>query len=582
MRTLVGSTLLVLAALSAFACSTETGSPDTGGGSEREKPVGCSGKCDSPTDVFVSPYVADVGKMNGIWPGEPAIAKVEDAYTVLVDLGQAKFPAPTHLFGAPVNVIPYSNEDGGKDATGKTVERGDSGVAKAFPRGVVGYAIKHHRPEHRKLSPQDIAANMKEQVKLQDTHIEIVVGVSRDGQAGAVTLNNPQTYEQGFFGTPQYSMVFVKPDWPSYLDAGKVKAFNDNVRTMIAAFNTVSDFPGDYNGGDPLAAHDVVKLKEHVKQMVLAVGGDAAAQAFFKDKQNLVYCAELAFLGTSAGLHFPLNDATMVPIVGQAAWDAFKAEVDKHNAGQPSAFTALNKNERVKYVDLSLAPPDLAAMPSYSPSAAADAQKLAWKPMTMADILQHFLRTHVPREQLGEQLAPVQGQLLEQMKPGVLEAMAMDQLPATDPKRIAVEQLFDALVAVVKKSYGSYAEFQTALEPLMQKARQMTGPRDDTGTGYFVPPSLLHVVAQGKHPGGLIGLKYVGHGIHWSAVSLPAAPPQPDPSDDGSLNVVPANNPYAKSCRSSCGGSSPDGSCWCDGSCAQYGDCCTDKAQVCP
>lgn len=580
MRTIFGGALVVLASLLAAACSSDASDTGPAGGSDRKKPTGCVGKCDSPTDVFVSPYVADLAKMNAIWPGEPAIAKVEDAYTVLVDLGQAKFPAPTHLFGAPVNVIPYSNEDGIKDAAGKTVERGDAGIAKAFPRGVVGYAIKHHRPEHRKLSPQDIAANMKEQVKLQDTHIEIVVGVSRDGQAGAVTLNNPQTYEQGLFGTPQYSMVFVKPEWPSYLSAAQIKAFNDNVRTMIAAFNTVSDFPGDYNGGDPLAAHDVAKLKEHVKQMVLAVGGDAAAQAFFKDKNNLVYCAELAFLGTSAGLHFPLNDATIVPLVGQAAWDAFKAEVDKHNAGEASAFTTMNKNSRAKYVDLSFAPADLKAMPSYS-SSPADAQKLAFKPMTMADILQHFLRTHVPREQLGEQLAPVQGQLLEQMKPGVLEAMAMDQLPATDPKRVAVEQLFGALVAVVKKSYGSYAEFQAALEPLMAQARKMTGPRDDSGAGYFVPPSLLHVVAQGKHPGGLIGLKYVGHGIHWSAVSLPATPPAPNPNDNGSLDVVPPTNPFAKSCRSSCGGSSPDGSCWCDNGCAEYGDCCSDKGTVC-
>ena len=582
-RTVLGTALVSLLAVLAFAgCASDASDPTTHSGSDRQKPTGCVGKCDSPTDVFVSPYVADLAKMNQIWPGASPMQKVEDAYTVFVDLGAAKFPAPTHLFGAPVNVIPYSNDDGFQDAAGKTIARGDSGVAKAYPRGVVGYAIKHHRPDHRTLSPSDIASNMKEQVKLQDTHIEIVVGVDRDGQPGAVTLNNPQTYEQGFFGTPQYSMVFVKPAWPSYLDAGKIKAFNDNVRTMIAAFNTVSDFPGDYNGGDPLAANNIDKLREHVKQMVLAITGDAAAQAFFKDPKNLVYCAELAFLGTSAGLHFPLNDATMVPLVGQTAWDAFKAEVDKHNAKQPSAFSSMNKNSRVKYVDLSLASPDLQPMPAYSPNAAADSQKLAFKPMTMADILQHFLRTHVPREQLGEQLAPVQGQLLEQMKPGILEAMAMDQLPTTDPRRQAVEALFAELVNVVKTPYPSYADFQAALEPLMQKARMMTGPRDDSGAGYFVPPSLLHVVAQGKHPGGLIGLQYVGHGIHWSAVSLPATPAQPDPNDNGSVDAVPPDSPFGKSCRASCGGSAPDGSCWCDDKCSQYGDCCSDKAEHCP
>lgn len=34
------------------------------------------------------------------------------------------------------------------------------------------------------------------------------------------------------------------------------------------------------------------------------------------------------------------------------------------------------------------------------------------------------------------------------------------------------------------------------------------------------------------------------------------------------------------SCVNSCGGQSPDG-CWCDSACAQYGDCCADKASVC-
>lgn len=563
-------------------CGSSESGTDNGTGTPREKPVGCVGKCDSPTDKFVSPYVADVGKMNQIWPGGDPIVKVEDAYSVVVDLGpQVKIKAPTHLFGAPVNVIPYSNEDGIMDAAGNPVPRGDAGIAKAFPPGVVGFAVKHHRPEHRSLSPQDLQENMKEQVKLQDTHIEIVIGVDRDGEPGVVTLNNPQTYEQGFFGTPQYSMVFVKPKWPSYLNAGQIQAFNDNVRTMIAAFNTVSDFPGDYNGGDPLAAYNVDKLREHVTQMVKAVAGDAAAQAFFKDPKNLVYCAELGFLGTSAGLHFPLNDATMVPLVGQASWDAFKAELAKHNAGEASTFSTLNKNQRVKYVELELAANDLKPMPQYSNDPSGDGQKLAFVPFTLAEIIQHFLRTHVPREQLGEGVAGVQAGLLDKMKPGILEAMAMNELPATDPRRQAVDALFAQVLTVVGTSHANYAEFQSKLAPLMAQARKLVGPRDDTGTGYFVPPSLFHVVAQGTNPGGLIGLEYVGHGIHWSAVSLPATPPPTNPNDDGQLDTVPGTNPYAKSCQSSCGGSSPDGSCWCDDGCAGYGDCCSDKASVC-
>lgn len=56
------------------------------------------------------------------------------------------------------------------------------------------------------------------------------------------------------------------------------------------------------------------------------------------------------------------------------------------------------------------------------------------------------------------------------------------------------------------------------MTPLLDQARQITGPRGD-GNGLFTPPSLFHVVAQGKQPGGLLGLEYVGHGVHFSLVN---------------------------------------------------------------
>lgn len=39
--------------------------------------------------------------------------------------------------------------------------------------------------------------------------------------------------------------------------------------------------------------------------------------------------------------------------------------------------------------------------------------------------------------------------------------------------------------------------------------------------------------------------------------------------------------PPAGSCEGVCGGADADADCWCDDSCAQYGDCCPDKAAVC-
>jgi len=528
---------LALVALFGSLFWTGCGDPGTQGatGNDTLRPdrVGCEGKCDGPVSEYVSPYKADLQVLNDIWPDGPEMETVEDAYKVSVDLGEVQFDAPTHLFGKPVNVIPYSDEDGTVDAAGVTWERRDAAIAEVFPPGSIGFSVKNHRAENRTMSPADIQSDIKEQVKLQDTHIQIVVGVERDGEAGAITLNNPQNYQGGLFGDKVYSMFFVAPKYPEYLGEVEQIRFNDNIRTMTLAFNAVSDFPGDYNGGDPLAAHNPQKLQDHVRQMVLAIGGDQEARAWFEDPANQVYCAELAFIGASAGMHFPLNDATMVPLVGEEAWDAFKAEIEKHQAGEPSAFTELNDNDKAELVAAVLAPEDLRPAWEYAPDAMAESAKLAFQPMTMADIIQQFLRTHVPREKLGEQFAPVQGQLLQAMKPGLLENMAMDQMQAEDPRRQAIDQLFNALVDVVSTPYEEYAAFQQALAPLMQQARQVTGPRDDSGTGYFVPPSLFHVVAQGKHPGGLLGLDYVGHGIHISATYTPEEQEPEEPGLEG-------------------------------------------------
>src|SRR5690349_1425268 len=133
----------------------------------------------------------------------------------------------------------------------------------------------------------------------------------------------------------------------------------------------------------------------------------------------------------------PLNATTFVPLVGEETWAAFVAQVNAHEAGMPSAFTELNRNTYARYVDLELAPEDLRAAASYAPAdrAEVDAQRLAFRPMTMADIIEQFLRTHLPRATMGESIAPVQAAMLGRMKPGLLEAMGMDRVPAEDPRR---------------------------------------------------------------------------------------------------------------------------------------------------
>ncbi len=517
-----------------------------------------------------TPYQIDFAAYNRIY--NTTFRTPEEAYTVAVKIGDKTVPAATHLFGKTVNVIPYSNVDNNRTATGGRLSRGDAIIGQVYKPGELGIAVKHHRSEFPVLDLNAASPGaLKEHFKLQDTHIEIVVGVKRDEWNGAITINNPQNYEEGFFGDQKYAMVFLKPVYPSYLDTAQKKAFEANVRTMLLAFNAVTNFPGDYNGGDPLGARNPERVREYVKNMVLAFNGNAEAKAWFKDAANEVYCAELAFLAFSAGLIVPLNDAHMIPLVGAEEWTKFQDAIAKHNAGEASSFTTLNANERVSLVrDLTVAPAGLKPAPSYGP--AGEAEKLALQPMTASDILEEFLRTHLPREKFGEALAPAQAGLLAAMKPGLLEQMKLNELPDGDPRRAAVDQLYDGIVAAVGRSYGSYAEFRAAIEPLLAQARVVSGPRGDTGEGLFVPPSLFHISALGRRS-GLVSFQYEGHGVHVSAVTRSTrAIPDPTPVTQISREV---------SCEGQCGGMAPGG-CFCDARCATNGEgCCADVAAVC-
>jgi hypothetical protein len=247
----------------------------------------------------------------------------------------------------------------------------------------------------------------------------------------------------------------------------------------------------------------------------------------------------------------------MVPLVGEEIWAQFVAEVEKHNAGvdefqetgdisDPSEFVALNSNKRVAMVRINLADESLQPMAELAPNPEIARNLLALQPLTMADIVSQFMRTHIPRQLLGEALAPAQAAVLQKMRPGLLETMGMDRVPEDDPSRVAVNALFDQIIEVVGTQYDSYSDFRAALEPYMEKARQVTGPRPGAtdGEGLFVPPSLFHVAAQGEYH-GLIGFQYVGHGVHVSNVQQKeGAEPEPEPVEEPELSC--AHDPCAE------------------------------------
>jgi hypothetical protein len=457
------------------------------------------------------------------------LTQIADAFKVYVDLGPAgQFVAPSHLFGKSIIVIPYGDTDGIADASGG-LHRGDEGVARCFPPGDIGFAIKHHRPMRRVVRLGDEGENrdLKENIKLQDTHIAVLVGVRRGRQDGVVMVNSPQNYKKGGFGSDRgvgdYPMIFVRPLLPGYVPAEARKQFLDNIRLIVIGLNAVTVFPDDYNGADPLSARTPQQIRHLVRMMIKANAGDQSSREFFGRPENRLYCAEFAFVATSAGLIVPMNDREVAALgVSDSDWQAFKREITQHNRhdeSAPSVFVTLNQNRRVQMVDLPT-PESLASLKTISAYAGdmadEESRKLAFKPMTTADIIETFMRVHFPRKDLGERIAPTEAAILQKMKPGLFEMMGI--APDSEAGK-AASKVFDEVVTVVGRQYEDYDSFRQQLEPVMDKARRLTGPRGDGGEGLFVPPSLFHVVLSGEYTkGGLIQLQYVGHGLHYSLV----------------------------------------------------------------
>lgn len=490
-----------------------------GGGSAPVQPQVSAdqGVAHAEPGILDSGYVADLDAVRGRWPDEPTIETIEDAFRVRVVIGDRGFTVDTHLFGDDVRVIPYDNGDDAADAEGRPFGPGDAVLARYFPLGKVGFAVKHRRPAHRQLLVgRERLVAMTEHVKLWDSHLQILIGVERNGRPGVITLSNPQTYENGRFGTAAYPMIFFEPVLPDYLSPDQRSTFLDNIRTMMVGFNSVSKFPWNYYRGDPLTARNVTSVRLQTAMMVRAIAGDLEARDWFARDENLLYCSELAVLASTAGLLMPLNARTFVPVVGKEVWAKFVQEIVAHGTGDDNAFDSLNHNRFVRLVPLASAPEDL--LPATDYASVAQARTLALHPMTVVDIVEAFVQLHVPRESSGEFLALARAELLESARPVAFEFLGLSDLATTDPLHTAATDLYDRALSIAATQHESDGAFRTALAPVLDEARTIGLRSDRTQPGLLIPPSLFHVTAQGFWPAGILGVRYVGHGLHASLV----------------------------------------------------------------
>lgn len=458
-----------------------------------------------------SRYVVDLDKAAQLWSRPKNLTNsAKELFSTRVSV-----LSPTHYDPTQeINVILYDD----------TLHEAQEDIGRYFMPGEVFICVKHHKPG----SPMLESAG-KEAVKFNATHISVGVGVETTASdsttvRGAVTLNNPQDYSQdhGLFGTPEYPMIFLRLKFPAELDLTQQAGYMGNIRTWLVIANTYTNFPiDDYNGGDPLATRSVSAIKILGDKLIDALVGTfeqrRAALDWLGRAENMVYCAELAHVAINLGIHYPLNEAGL-----GGRLDAVQQALESKE------FLFENENEYARRVDLAVAPESLVpitevvSMPPTEPgSGHSVGNGLAFRPINMREMIEEFLQI-VPREEWGEQMAaPIQAALLKLVRQGLIEEMALDQCPANDLKRQAIERLLDKIEARIRIPAANYKAFRDGLGPLLEEVGRTSGPRPD-GSGVFMPPHawLLHALGRISNEGCVMGLEVVGHGLHASILKL--------------------------------------------------------------
>ena len=408
-----------------------------------------------------------------------------ELFQTTTEFTDKKIVADTHLIvndPAKINLIAYDDGLGEKQTD----------LKKYFQPGEIGISIKHHSPH-----PEE---GLSEHIKLQCSHIQVVVRT----KDGVITVNNPQDYQQGLFGDPSYPMIFTKPVFPDSLTPAQVQAYIQNIRTWLVIANTFTVFPGNYNGSDPLTCLDKTKILKMGKSLVGAIQKNPHDLEWLQNPEQHAYCAELAYLALNLGLYFPLNKQHL-----GSAFEFVKKELESKK------FLDSNNNKHIKNIDIAMADDSLAPIDNLI-SLSGSGQfwnGLAVTPFSIADMIEQFIQRTIPRHDLGEaEGSKYQPLVFEKIKPMLKEFLEIENTEA--------EPVFDQAIIKVSKivstRYPSYTDFRNALMPVFKELEEISLKYGHA----YVPPHCFLIRATDsishQKQNGVLGWKYVGHGLHSS------------------------------------------------------------------
>lgn len=462
-------------------------------------------------------YTSKPGAAAALWQ-DRSLQNDRDLLTKLIKVGDGWEEVPTHIRrDSDIRLIAYQNAWQSKQRD----------LLRYMLPGEWFIGSSHHNPANRTITRQVMQDEEKglEMLKFSITHIRNYIGI-RDtrGKPGMVATDSPRSYAN------QYKAGHVNPkDYPALIwrvrflediSPAEQRAYINNIRTWSMLMHKVTKFPPDYNGTDNLMTHTLAKVIEFGADVLGALSGSRSSLNKLHQKSAQVYCSESGLhLALNLGLNAPLNEKTVTQLFGAARWPQVQAMVNagrdfwkngKHLDYYGNGNDGYVQNaEQNRMVDMEAAPGWLQPLKERMSNRPLSGGGLVFRPWNSADMIEHFVKTAVPRK--GRETWPVsnaQAELLNWAKPGIFHSLGFG---AANPPPPQLVMLFDTLIAKVRQVYDSYDAFRAAIKPELIAAQQIVAPKAG-GEGAFVPPHMVISIAGDADE--LIALEPVGQLFH--------------------------------------------------------------------
>jgi hypothetical protein len=462
-------------------------------------------------------YQIKSGAAASLW-ADRSLENDRDLLTKLIQVGDNWEEVPTHIRqDSDIRLIAYQNAWQSKQRD----------LLRYMLPGEWFIGSSHHNPGNRTITREVMQHEEKglEMLKFSITHIRNYIGI-RDtrGQPGMVGTDSPRSYanqhKAGHVNPKDYPALIWRVRFLEDITPAEQRAYINNIRTWSMLIHKVTKFPPDYNGNDNLMTNTMAKVIEFGADILGALSGSRSSLNKLHQKSAQVYCSESGMhLALNLGLNAPLNKHSVSQLFGAGHWAKVQTMVnegrDFWKNGRHLDYYGngsdgyVQNSEQNRMVDMEEAPDWLQPLKERMSSRPLSEGGLVFRPWNSADMIEHFIKTAVPRK--GREtwaVSNTQAELLTWAKPGIFHSLGFG---AGNPPPPPLVMLFDTLIGKVRQTYDSYEAFRAAIQPELIAAQQIVAPKAD-GEGAFVPPHMI--ISINGDEDELIALEPVGQLFH--------------------------------------------------------------------